>query len=141
MPLVVLVANVVPNVVQPRGALQPFPRLVREGEIILQLIEELERQVRNVRAVLTGFSEVAGQTGDAAPPRIGEVLGLLDTLGVPGDEVEQHAFAQCPGTRHEILRTDQAHDAIRQAGPCHNQVDALGVQPFDAQPFLAIGLD
>jgi hypothetical protein len=95
--LVVAVADVVADVVHERGELEPLPRLLRQGEITHELIEQAQSEARDMGAVFLRFAEMAGEARHAAVAHVGVTFDLGDALLVAGDEIEQHAFAQRPG--------------------------------------------
>src|SRR5262249_3551876 len=77
---------------------------------------------------------------DAAPARVTEALELFDALAVPGDEVEEHPFAQRPGARHQLLGADALEDEIGEYGAGDDRVDTFRIEPLDAQPLAAVRL-
>src|SRR5262245_55658988 len=86
-----------------------------------------------------GFAQMPREPRDAASPWVLEAFDLLDSLAVPGDEVEQHTFAQRPRARDHLLGRQPLQYVIGQAGAGDDGIDTLRIEPLNTQAFLAVG--
>jgi hypothetical protein len=92
--VVAFVADVHADVVQQRGVLQPFALPIREAVHASRLVEQSDREARDLLRVLRPVPAALGELDNAPPPHIRVALCLRDLLPMPRDIVEHDAFAQ-----------------------------------------------
>jgi len=88
-----LVADVHADVVENRRVLEPLALAIGHPMDRARLVEEDEREARDLSGVLRPVIAALGQLDDAAAPHIGVAVGLRDLLAMARDVVEDEALA------------------------------------------------
>ena len=136
MAVVPLVADVVADVVQQRGVLEPLALAVAEPVHAAQTVEQRQRQPRHLLRVLRLPAAAFGQFERRAAAHVGNLVDLADVLAVALDEVEHQAFAQRQIAQRDVLGVERAQQRVEQHGAGHDQVGAARVERRDLQaPF------
>lgn len=94
MPVVPVIADVIADVVQQRAVLEPLAFTVPQTMHPPGLIEDAQRQTRDVPGVIRPIPAAVAQFHDAAAPHVGIPLDFADTRGVAVDVVEDEAFPE-----------------------------------------------
>jgi hypothetical protein len=92
--VVPLVADEDTDVVEDRRVLQPLALAIRETVDRARLIEEADRETRDVLRMLRPVVAAFRQLEDAAAADVGVAIGLGDFLAVPRDVVQHQPLAQ-----------------------------------------------
>ena len=134
VPLVLGVADVAADVVEKRAVLQPLA--LGRGQLVerVRLVEDLERQARDVRRVEDLGVAAPQQAVDAARPDVA-VDGHPD-LAVARDVVEQQSLPQAPLAHDDRVGAGALQDPGEQQAARHGDVAAARVQARDAQLLL-----
>ena len=80
-----------------------------------RLIEERQRQPRDLLRVLRPVAAALGQLDDAAAADVGIAIDLRDLLAVPVDVVEDQPFAQRQVAQRDLVGAEPAQHACRAA--------------------------
>ena len=94
MLVVSFVADVDADVVQDRGVLEPLALVVGEAMDGAGLIEQPDREARDVLRVLRPVVAALGELEHAAAADVRITIGLGDFLAVAGDVIENEPFPQ-----------------------------------------------
>ena len=92
VPVVALVADVDADVVQQRAVLEPLAFAVGQSVHAARLIEDVQRQPRDLLRVLRPVAAPLAELDDAAAPDVGVALDFADPGAVAVDVVEDDAL-------------------------------------------------
>ena len=92
--VVPFVADVDADVVENRGVLEPLALVISESMNRARLIEQADRQPRDMLRMLRPVVAAFRQLEDTAAADVGIPVGLRDFLAVPRDVVEDQTLAQ-----------------------------------------------
>jgi hypothetical protein len=92
--VVSLVADMDADVVQDRCILEPFALAIGQPVDRARLIEQSDREARDVLRMLGPVIAAFGELEHAAAPHVGIAIGLRDLLAVARDVIEDEPFAQ-----------------------------------------------
>ena len=113
MLVVALVADVDADVVQQRRVFQPLALAIGQAVDGARLVEQREREPRDLLRVLRPVVAALGELDDAAAPDVGIAIGLRDLLAVPRDVVEHQPFAQRQIAQRDLARRRAAGGSCR----------------------------
>ncbi|OLC50148.1 MAG: hypothetical protein AUH43_05870 [Acidobacteria bacterium 13_1_40CM_65_14] len=92
--VVALIADVNADVMEDRGELQPLALAIGQTVNRTRLIEQCNREARDLLRMLRPVVAPFGQLVHAAPPDVRIPIRLRDLLAVPGDVIEHQTFTQ-----------------------------------------------
>ena len=136
--VVPLVADVDADVVQERRVLQPLALAIGQAVHAARLIEQRQREPRDLLRVLGPVVAALGQLDDAAAADVGVAIGLRDLLAVPRDVVEDQPFAQRQIAERDLGGAEPPEDRVEQDRAGDGEVGAARIEPGHAQPLLEI---
>jgi len=90
--VVLVVGDVHADVMQQRGVFEPLPFVIGQPMHCARLVEQADRQSRDLVGVLGGVAATLSQLDDTSQPHVGVAIGLRDLLSVPIDVIEDEAF-------------------------------------------------
>ena len=92
--VVAFVADVRADIMEQRRVLEPFAFAIGQAVDAARLLEQGEREPRDLRGVFGPVVASFGQLDDAAAADVRVAIGLCDLLAVSGDVIENQPFAQ-----------------------------------------------
>ena len=140
MAVVPLVGDVLADVVEEARVLEELAIVVGEAVELAQLVEQLEREHRDVTRVRLGPRAAAGERLDGGPPDRERIVGPVGRV-VATDGVEDHPLAQGPLADREVLDLEELHRQAHELDARDDEVDALGVETGHLLALGAGGLD
>ena len=141
MAVMPIVADVHADVVQQRRVLEPFALAIAEPVHAPRLVEDAERQLRDLLRMLRPVSAPLAQLDDAAAADVGVAFDFADAGAVPVDVVEHEAFTQCEIAEGEMLGAETAQNRVEKNRSGDAQIGAARIETRDLKPLLDIGLD
>jgi len=138
MLVVALVADVHADVVEQRGVLEPLAFAIGQAVGRARLLEEREREPRDLVRVIGPVVATLGQLDDAPPADVRVAVGLRDLLPMARDVVQHEAFTERQVAEREVRRAETAHDRVDQDGAGDGQIAAPRVEPGDSQPLFEV---
>jgi hypothetical protein len=139
--VVALVADMHADVVEERGVLEPFALAIGEAVDGARLIEQREREPRDVLRVLGPVVAALGELEDAAAADVGIAIGLRDFLAVARNVVEDQPLAQRQIAERDFVGAEPAEDFIEQDRARYREIDAARLETGDAHPPLDVERD
>ena len=136
--MVPLVADVDADVVQQGAELEPLPFAVGEPMRRARLIEEHQRQPRDLLRVFGPVVAPFGQLDHAAAPDVGKAVGLSDLFAVLGDVVEDQAFAERQVAERKLGGFEPAQNLVEENRARHREIGAAGVESRNTQPLFDV---
>jgi hypothetical protein len=136
--VVPLVADVDADVVQQRRVFEPLALAIGQSVSAPRLIEERDRDTRDLLGVLGPVVAALGQFDDAALADVGVAIGLRDLLAVTRDVIEHQPFAQGEIAESQIGRPKALEDRVQQNRAGDREVCPPGLEAGLAQPLLKI---
>ena len=103
-----------------------------------RLIEQRQRQPRDLLRVLGPVVASLGEFDDAAPADVGIAIGLRDLLAVPRDVVEDQPFAQRQVAQRELVGAEPPEDRVEQDRAGDGEVGAARFEAGHLQPLLEV---
>ena len=128
MAVMALVADVLADVVEDGGEVEPLAGPVVEAVDLARLVEDRQRQARDLLGVVGGVVAARGQLDDAAAPDVRVALDAFDVHAVAADVVENHALAQRQLAQRQLVGAELTEDRVEKDGARHDQVGAPGVE-------------
>jgi hypothetical protein len=133
VPVVAFIADVDADVVQQRPVLQPFPLPLAELVDPARLIEERQRELRDVPRVLGPLSAPLSQFDDAAPSDVGVALDLSNPRRVAVDVVEHESLAEREVAQRELFSAKTAEQRVEENRATDRDVGAPGIEARHVQ--------
>ena len=93
-----------------------------------RLVEDRQRQPRDLVRVLGPVAAALGQLDDAAAPHVGVLAGLRDVLAVALDVVEHQPFAQREIAQRDLGRLEPLQHGVEQHRAGHDEIGAPRVE-------------
>src|SRR3990172_6894492 len=128
MTVVALVADMDADVVQQRAVLQPLALAGGQPVHAAGLIENAQREPRDLVGVLGPVAAALAELHDAAAPHVRVALDLADLRAVAMDVVEHQPLAQRHVAEREALGAKSAQDRVEQDRPGDREVRAARVE-------------
>jgi hypothetical protein len=126
--VVVLVADVDPEVVQQRRELEPLTLARPQTVQFLRLVEDGQGQtchlLRMFCAVVTAF----GELDDTAAADVGDAIDLADVRAVLLDVIEHEPLAQGKVAQRDVVGVESGEQRIEQDDAGDGQVGAARIQ-------------
>ena len=141
MAVMALVADVDADVVQQRAVLQPFPLAVGEPVHAARLIEDVQRQPRDLLRVLRPVPAPLAEFDDAAAADVGIALDLADAGAVAVDVVEHDALAQGEVAEREPIGAEPADNRVEEDRAGHREIRAARIHARRRQAFFDVRFD
>ena len=129
MPVMALVADVDADVVQQRAVLQPLALAIAELVHRPRLIEERQRQPRDLLRVVRPVAAALAQLDDAAAADVGVALDLADRRRVAVDVVEHQPFAEREVAERDVLGAEPAQELSSRTEPATAMSARRGSSP------------
>ena len=139
--MVALVADVDADVVQERRILEPLALAIGQAVDAARLVEQRDREPRDLLRVLRPVVAALGELEDAAAADVGIAIGLRDLLAVPRDVVEHQPFAQRQIAQRDLVGAEPPQDRVEQDGAGDGEVGAARLEAGHAQPLLEVERD
>ena len=139
--VVALVADVRADVVEQRGVLEPFTFPVGQSVHAARLLENRDREARDVIGMLRPVVAPFRQLHDAAAADVGIAIGLRNLFPVARDVVEHEPFAQRHVAQRDLLSAQAPDDRVEQDGTGNRQIGAARLEPGHPQSFFEAELD
>jgi hypothetical protein len=136
--MMAFVTDVLANIVQQRGILEPLPLAIRQAVQMPRLIEQRHRQPRNLLGMLRPVVATLSELDHAAPPDVRVALDLFDVRRVLPDVIQDEAFAKCEIAERQFLRAQAAQDRVDEDDAGDRQVGAARVETWQPQPSVQI---
>ncbi len=127
--MVALVADVHADVVQQRAVLEPLAFAVAQPVDAARLVEDGQRQSRDLLRVLRPVAAPLAELDDAAAADVGVAFDLADARAVAVDVVEDQAFAQRQVAERELVGAEAPDDRVEQHGAGDGEVGAARIDP------------
>jgi hypothetical protein len=112
--VVALVTDVDADVVEERSVLEPFPLAIRQAVHAACLIEDVQRQARDLLRVLRPVPASLAELDDAAAADVGVAFDFADAGAVAVDVVEHDALAQGEVAQRELARAEPSDDRVEE---------------------------
>lgn len=122
--MVPLIADVGADVVKQGAELEPLALTVGQRVNAPRLIENRQRQPRNLLRVFRPVAAALRELDDAAAPHIGVLAGLRDVFAVPLDVIQDEPFAQREVAQRNLARFEMAQHGVQQHGARDDQIGA-----------------
>jgi hypothetical protein len=132
------VADVDADVVQERAELEPFAFAVGQRVDGARLVEQHQREPRDLLGVFRPVVAAFGKLEDAAAADVGEAIGLGDFLAVLCNVIEDQPLAQRQIAERQFVGFEPAQDFVQEDGTGHGQIGAAGIEPRDPQSLLDV---
>ena len=132
--VVAFVADVDADVVQERRVFEPFALVVGQSVNGARVVEERERQPRDLLRVLRPVLAPLGQFDHAAAAHVGIAIGLRDFLAVPGDVIEDEALPEGEIAKRDLVGSEPAQDLVEEDRSGHREIRAPWLEAGHAQP-------
>ena len=116
MPVMALVADVHADVVQQRAVFEQLAFRVAEFVRAARLVEDAERQARDLLRVLRPVVAALAQFDDAAAADVGIAIDLADPRAVALDVIDDQPLAQREIAERELLGLEVLEDRVEQDG-------------------------
>ncbi len=124
------------DVVEERGIFQPFAVAVGQRMHAARLVEQADRQPRNLVGMLGRVVAPLGQLDHASSPHVGVAVGLRNLLPVPGDVVEDEAFAERVSAQRDFGGAEPLQDRVEQHDAGRREIGATGIEARNPQALL-----
>ena len=134
--VVSLVADVHADVMQDRRIFEPFALAIREPMNRPRLVEQRDREPRNLLRVLRRKVAPLRELENAATPDVGITVRLRDLASVPRDVVEHQPFTQRQITQREVGCAQAPEDLVEQNRAGDRKVGAARLEAGHTEPFL-----
>ena len=141
VPVVALVADVDADVVQQRAVLEPLALAVGQPVHAARLVEDVQRQPRDLLRVLRPVAAALAELDDAAAPDVGVALDLADAGAVAVDVVEDEAFAQREVAERELVGAEPADDRVEEHRAGDREIGAPRIHARRRQALLDVRFD
>jgi hypothetical protein len=141
VPVMTLVADVHADVVEQRSVLEPLAFLVGETVCAARLIEDTQRQLRDLLRVLRPVPTPFTELDDAAASHVGISFDLPDPGAVAMDVVEDEPFAQRKIAQCEFVCPQPADDSFEQNHARDGEIRPPRIHGGQAQALLDICFD
>ena len=129
MAVMLLVADVNAHIMQEGCILEPLPLPVGQPVRRPRLVEERERQTRNLLGVLRPIVAALTKLDHASPPDVGILIGLSDFLPMAGDVIEDETFPKREIAQRDLLSAKPAEQRVEKNGSGYRQVRAPRIKP------------
>ena len=106
-----------------------------------RLIEDVERQPRDLLRVLRPVAAALAELDDAAAPDVGIALDLADAGAVAVDVVEHDAFAQRQVAQRERVGAEPPDDRVEEDRAGNRQIGAARIHAGRREPLLDVRFD
>src|SRR5688500_8754908 len=116
------IADVRADVMQQRRELEPLALAIGEAMDAARLIEDRQRESRDLTRVFGPIAAALGQLDDTAPPHVRVLAGLRDMFSVALDVIENEPFAQREITEGDFSRLEFLQDGIEQHSAGDDQI-------------------
>ena len=136
--MVILVADVDADVVQHRRVLEPFALAIGQAVDAAGLIEQREREARDLIRVFREELAALGQLEHAAAAHVRIAIGLRDLLAVPRDVVEHEPFAQRQVAQRDLVGAEAADDVVEENRAGDDEVGAPRFEAGNPQPLVEV---
>ena len=134
-------ADVVADVVEERGVLQPLTLAIAEAVNRLGLIEQRQGESGHALRVFGFPAAPLAQLDDRAPADVGVLVDADDFPPVALDVVEHQAFAQRQIAQRDFLGAELAQQGVEQHGSRDHDVGPARIECGKTKPFVEVHLD
>lgn len=139
MSVMPIVADVDTDVVEQRGILEPFTLLIAKPMHATCLIEDAERQARDLLRVLRPVAASFAELNDAAAAHVRIALHFANARAVAMDVIEDQPFAEREIAQRQVVGAQAAKDRIEQDRAGYAEVGPSRIQARHAKAFLDVG--
>jgi hypothetical protein len=136
VPMMALVADVHADVVQKSSILEPGPLAIPEAVHASRLVEDREREPRDLLRVRRPVAAPLGELDDAPAPDVRVTFDRADVRDVLSDIVEHEALAEREVAERDLPGSQTAQDRIEQDRSGDHQIRAPRVEAGHGQPAL-----
>src|SRR5439155_13653155 len=112
------------DVVEDRRVLEPLALAIRQAVNRARLIEQHDREPRDVLRMLRKVVAALGELEDAAPPDVGIPIGLRDLLAMARDVVEHEPFTQREIAQRDFFGAEPPQNLVEQNRAGNREVGA-----------------
>jgi len=126
------------DVVDDRRELEPLALAVGEAVDRARLIEQRNREPRDVMGMFRPVVAALGELDHAAAADVRVAIDLRDLFPVPRDVVEDHPLAQRQVAQRDLGGAKATQQLVEQDGAGDDQVGAARFEPRYTQPLLQI---
>ena len=135
------IADVTADVVQQGRELEPLTLAIGQHVRAARLIEDRQRQPRDLVGVLGPVAAAFGQLDDAATPNVWILAGLCDVPAIALDVIEHEAFAQREIAQRDLRCIEPLQHGVEQHGAGHDEIGATRVETRHLHPLPDASLD
>ncbi len=136
VPVVILVTDVHADVMQQGAELEPFALAIAEPVNRARLIEQRERELRDLARVILVVVAALGELDDVAEADIRDALDLADVRAVLLDVVQDEPFAQREIAERDRLGAKIVEQCVDKHHPGHREVGAARIEAGQLQPLV-----
>jgi hypothetical protein len=136
-----LVADVHADIVEQRSVLEPLAFLVRESVCASGLVEDTQRELRDLLGMLGPVPTSFAELDDAAASHVGISIDLPDSGAVAMNVVEDEPFTQCKIAQGEFVCPQPADDSVEQNHARDGEIRPSRIHGGQAQALLDICFD
>ena len=138
MPMVARIADVRAEVVHQRRILEPLALAIGQPVNGARLVEQRERQPRDVLRVHREVVAALGQLDGAAAPHVGNAIDLRDLSLVAPHVVEDEPFAEREIAQRQLVGAEPPKDRVEQDRAGDDEVGAPRIEAGHRQPTFEV---
>jgi hypothetical protein len=124
------------DVVQQRAEFEPVAFAIAEPVHAAGLVEDRERQTRDLLRMLRPVAAPLAELDHASPAHVRVAFDFADARAVAVDVVEDETLAKREIAQRELVGANPANDRVEEHRPGDREIGAARIEAGNGEPFF-----